>query len=49
MIKKNRATDGFKNEKDFIIKLNMNKNHAYWQSFGLEDNSKYYFIIYSKV
>ncbi len=44
MIKKNRATDGFKNEKDFIIKLNMNKNHKYWKSFELKDKSKYYFI-----
>ena len=44
MIKKNRATDGFENEKDFIIKLNMNKDHKFWQSFELKDNSKYYFI-----
>ena len=44
MIKKNRATDGFKNEKDFIIKLNMNKNHKYWECFELKDKSKYYFI-----
>ena len=44
MIKKNRANDGFKNEKDFIKKLNMNKNHKYWKSFELKDKSKYYFI-----
>ena len=44
MIKKNRATDGFENEKDFIIKLNMNKDHKFWQSFELKDNNKYYFI-----
>ena len=44
MIKKNRANDGFKNEKDFIIKLNRNKNHKYWESFELKDKSKYYFI-----
>lgn len=44
-MKNNKAFEGFKNEKDFVINLNKNKNHKFWSTLGLNDNNKNLFFI----
>ena len=41
---KNRAKDGFSNEKDFVKKLNSNKNHRYWKILNLTQNKDLFFV-----
>ena len=40
----NRAKDGFSNEKDFVKKLNSDKNHRYWKILNLNDNKDLFFV-----
>ena len=40
----NRALDGFKNEDEFVKKLNSNKEHPFWKTINLTDNQKLYFV-----
>ncbi len=40
----NRAKDGFSNEKDFVKKLNSNKNHRFWKILNLNDNKDLFFV-----
>ena len=40
----NRALDGFKNEDEFVKKLNSNKEHPFWKTINLTDNKKLYFV-----
>ena len=41
---KNRAKDGFSNERDFVKKLNSNKNHRFWKILNLNDNKDLFFV-----
>ena len=41
---KNIAKDGFSNEKDFVKKLNSNKNHRFWKILNLNDNKDLFFV-----
>ena len=43
-MKKNRALDGFKNEEEFVIKLNSNKGHQFWKTINLANNKNLYFV-----
>ena len=40
----NRALDGFKNEEEFVKKLNSDKKHQFWKTINLTDNHKLYFV-----
>lgn len=40
----NRAIDGFKNEEEFVKKLNSNKNHEFWKILNLTNNKKLFFV-----
>tara|TARA_B100001939_G_C16916119_1_gene606987 strand:- start:287 stop:1069 length:783 start_codon:yes stop_codon:yes gene_type:complete len=43
-MKKNRALDGFRNEEEFVQKLNLNKKHPFWKTINLIDNKNLYFV-----
>ena len=40
----NRALDGFRNEEEFVKKLNSDKKHKFWKTINLTDNYKLYFV-----
>ena len=40
----NRALDGFKNEEEFVKKLNSNKGHQFWKTINLANNKNLYFV-----
>ena len=40
----NRALDGEQYEKDFVKKLNSNKDHKHWKDMSLSENSDLYFV-----
>lgn len=40
----NRALDGFKNEEEFVKKLNSNKGHQFWKAIDLVNNKNLYFV-----
>ena len=44
MTNTNRALEGFSNEKDFVKKLNSNKNHRFWKILNLNDNKDLFFV-----
>ena len=43
-MKNNRAYYGFKNEEEFVKKLNSDKEHKFWNTINLADNQKLYFV-----
>ena len=40
----NRALDGFRNEEEFVKKLNSNKKHQFWKTINLTENHNLYFV-----
>lgn len=40
----NRALDGFRNEEEFVKKLNSNKEHEFWKKLNLTNNKNLFFV-----